>query len=260
MLGLPPEVLVEEIVSAVRRGQVAKVIELMDKVKEQAIEPQALASALSQKIRESMRSGHIDDSELTLLQNVVEVSSSLNPLASLEIALARASLVSQDDDQTHQARQPIKTANVKTELEVTTEKLVKDKEQLRESKPVKTTNPNGKFDMKDWPAVVLKVKDEAASLYTALRLAVPKLDGDTLTLCFKFPLHQKKITEQKAKRLIGELVEEISGVKLAIEAVVDKSIEPEPTPAVEAIQSQPDIDPQTQTISNIFGGAELLKS
>ena len=130
-----------------------------------------------------------------------------------------------------------------------------------QTKPVKSTpasTQDGKFDIGDWPKIVQTVKSEAASLYTALRLAVPSLDGDKLTLAFQFPLHQKKISSPKATDLIGQLIEDASGAKLHIESVVDKSLQKVDDP-VKATTTAPE-DPAMATISNIFGGGEVVES
>lgn len=251
ILGLPPENLVTDILEAVENDENTKLVKLLDSLRDQAVDPIAVVSSLSQKIRDSLVSESASDINITLLKNLLEISSSANPRASLEICLLEACLRSTKPSAAS------KTVPVATKVEATTEQVVN--EVVTPDKPTK--KPTGDFKLEDWPSVVDKVKTEAASLYTALRLAVPSLAENTLTLAFQFPLHQKKVAEAKAKDIIGRLVEEVSGTKLAVECVVDKSIAPKPV-AVSPTSAVQELEPneQTQTISNIFGGAELLES
>jgi DNA polymerase-3 subunit gamma/tau len=129
-------------------------------------------------------------------------------------------------------------------------------EEPKATPPSATTS---EFDLAQWPQVLDKVKTKAASLYTALRLAEPRLEDDKLVLAFQFPLHQKKLAQAKNLDLVGKIIEEISGAKLTVSCIVDKSVEPEPArPA--SNPAEPDNNPSLETISNIFGAAEMLES
>jgi hypothetical protein len=115
-----------------------------------------------------------------------------------------------------------------------------------------------------WEEVLGKVKQEAPALYTAMRLAVPAIDEGKLTLAFEFPLHQKKVNQAQHKETIGRAVEHVSGSKITVVCVIDKQLvkdskgQQEPSLYV----AQPDAVPPSslQTISNIFGSAEMLES
>jgi hypothetical protein len=111
------------------------------------------------------------------------------------------------------------------------------------------------FDLRDWETVVVTAKSKAASIYTALRLAEPLLDGDKLILQFGFPLHQKKLDQAKNKLLVSQIIDELYGRKFDIECVVNKELkrQPQPTPATQD-------DSAIRSISNIFGTAEMLET
>jgi len=91
-------------------------------------------------------------------------------------------------------------------------------------------------------------------------LAVPSLSDNKLTLAFQFPLHQKKVATSKAKDLIGRLVEQVSGAKMSIECIVDKSIQPQVEVVAPVPLNEAEPDEHAQTISSIFGSTELLES
>ena len=127
---------------------------------------------------------------------------------------------------------------------------------------VATKPSSGSFDLKDWERIVARAKSEAGSLHSALRLARPEVSGSTLKLFFKFPLHQKKLTQAGNADLLGSLIEEVSGVKLKIESLVDRSIADikKPEPKKVAAAAEPPTDDSLNSISNIFGTAEVLES
>ena len=117
----------------------------------------------------------------------------------------------------------------------------------------------GDFDLTMWPTILNKVKTQAASLYTALRLAEPRMEDGKLILAFQFPLHQKKLALAKNLDLVGKIIKDVSGVNVAVGCVVDKGLgltgpKRPPTGALSSDNSS------LETISNIFGAAEMLES
>ena len=108
--------------------------------------------------------------------------------------------------------------------------------------------------MSAWDEVVERAKTEAASIYTALRLAQPSYSDGVLTLSFQFQLHQKKISTAKNKELVAKLVEDVSGAKVTIDPVVDKGLS--------ATSELPELQPpqSLSAISNVFGQAEVLET
>ncbi|MBI5906438.1 DNA polymerase III subunit gamma/tau [Candidatus Saccharibacteria bacterium] len=250
-LGLPSDSLIDELLAAVRNGENTALVQLLDSLRDQAIDSVAVSANLSRKIRDSMLSESASSVDIQLLRNLLEISSSAHPRSSLEVCLLEACLASK--------KPSVNSKNVVANkaTEVVVEKTPEVLPDIPKPEPV---IQNGGFKLDDWPAVVSRVKEEAASLYTALRLAAPSLSDDKLTLAFQFPLHQKKVAEGKAKNLIGRIVEDLSGAKMAIECVVDKSIQPKIETVAPVPVNEIEPDEHTQTISNIFGGGELLES
>jgi hypothetical protein len=106
---------------------------------------------------------------------------------------------------------------------------------------------------------VSAVKSQAASLYTALRLASPSLEGQTLILAFSFPLHQKKVQQPKNLALVEKVLEELTGAKVKIDCVItEKTVLS--LPLQKTSPSTSDADDALPIISNIFPAAEMLES
>ncbi len=266
ILGLPAEEAINELLKSVNNGNSKEILEQLGVLKELAINPSDLAKGLSKRIRQDIAYQASSPWQIPLLQRLLGVSASQHSQDSLEIALLEAAnrnslLVS---DNSLGASQPTmvnepSTAS-KSEPVIPIEAKINPMKKVAKSDPVPKIKSEG-FSLDDWPSIVNTVKQEAASLYTALRLAVPNLDDDKLTLSFQFPLHQKKIAAAKSIELIGRLVEQTSGTRLAIEALVDKSLQPRPvTPIIQEVVESTATNPSMQGINDIFGGGEVLES
>lgn len=100
-----------------------------------------------------------------------------------------------------------------------------------------------------WQAVLQQVKQTHNTLYGIARMAKPSLDGDDLTISFKFAFHAKRLKEAKNHAVLTKTLEQLRGRPTQIHYVVaDKAEQPTNSTA-----------PDISTISNIFGGAELLE-
>jgi hypothetical protein len=225
-------------------------MQTLAQLREQGISATAIANNLSAQLRARITNSPADKWELSLLKQLLEVSVSARPQDYLEICVLEAS----------------------ASVPQTTPKIIppsnhNDSSSTNEEKPVEktlktrpTTSNKHMFKPDDWPKIVDMVKTEAASIYTALRLAEPRIEEDLLTLAFQFPLHQKKMSVSKSKDLLGRIIEEATGSTPKIECIVDKSITPAVAKDVSVtVNTQPTSGPMAN-ISNIFGGAEVLES
>jgi hypothetical protein len=137
--------------------------------------------------------------------------------------------------------------NEKVEIEkpkVASMRIRADSPPLANAKPKKDTN----FETKIWPIVLEQIKGEKLPLYSALHLARPHLEGSELVLAFQFSLHQKKVSDIKSLSKLADVIERLSGDKLKISCVVDKTAKDKATLG------------DIATINNIFGPAEVLES
>jgi DNA polymerase III gamma/tau subunit len=252
MLGLPPAEAIDKLSEAVENGSVASVLATLESMREQGVNPAVVARQLAKGLRSKALAG-LDASWLpALLKELIAVPASAEPADYLEICLLEAA--SQNN-----ARGALNSATVsKSHSELSAQDATATKPISAVNRPRKA---GSNFDLKDWDRIVNRTKSEAATLYSALRLAKPELSGSTLKLFFEFPLHQKKLTQAANADLLGKLIEETTGVKLKIETLVDKSkLQPKvPTQVDPKAAEQPTGDPLND-ISNIFGGAEVLES
>ena len=100
-----------------------------------------------------------------------------------------------------------------------------------------------------WQQALEAIKKQYNTLYGIARMAQPVFDGQKLTLSFKFAFHQKRVSEAKNRKLLGDIMQQLCGKPVEIVCVVADG-------AAAGTAAKPDVS----AIANIFGGAELLES
>lgn len=123
-----------------------------------------------------------------------------------------------------------------------------------------------------WSKVLLAIKQKHNTLYSIARSAQPHFEPGRIVLELSFPFHQKRLSETRNKQKLCDTVREVTGYDVQINCIVGqgKPLQPSPPPAlppadgevvhtVESTSSSPSSS-AIDTISNIFGGAEVLES
>jgi DNA polymerase-3 subunit gamma/tau len=272
-LGLPELSAITELVEIIGSGDSGKLLESLEKLNTQGINSAAIAKELGMQLRKKLINGSSEEWIPKLLRDLLEVSASTHPSENLEIALleATASNKRPNDVNTPPKSKPPepKTAPHKPIIENNNQaaKVKVAAEITQEIKPEKIQKiTTSEFDIKHWPKVTEYAKKHAASLYTALRLAKPVIEGDTLILYFQFPLHQKKVNQSHQKNIIGQIIEEVANTKIRVECEINKEmfdgenkeiIKEVPPVKINEIKEKPT---PLNNISNIFGTAEVLES
>ena len=236
ILGLPPIKAVEELLELTHSSRSGQLLKKLLDIEEQGVNPTAIAVALSEKLRRVALDGAITSGQIGLLKRLSLVSSNSRPQEALEIAL----LESVSYDSPAETMPPKKAGDARIKPQTV--------EQVSEP-----ADNGSSFSLSQWNDVLTKAKSEAASIYTALRLADPKLEGSLLTLDFQFPLHQKKLSQTKNKDLVAKIVYEISGSAVMIESRI------QPKEMISEVMAAAPAEP-VNAIHNIFGGAEVMEA
>lgn len=245
-LGLPPLQIIDALLEAIGSGNPQTALELLDNLKEKATSPAIVAKSLSDRARGQLLAGGSSDIWLTaFLKDLINVSSSASPQETLELAVLEATSKNRDNSQPPKSTSGTKSNT--TRLKPPAPDAIK--------KPL--ASPAAAFTTNQWDELLKKIKARAPSLYTALRLADPSIDNDTLDLAFAFPLHQKKAQEARHLKLIGQTIEDILGAKLIIKCRVNKELADR---RILTQQTELDSSIDLKAISNIFGSAEVLES
>ena len=251
LLGRAPSELLHGIIEALTAGDSHQIIKQLRALYDQGFE----ASTVSVQLSELLRSGFIEQPQprvLQLLKALIDIPVSHRPRDLLELTLIEHAAwqrtpAAQDSpvlppNPVREESQPI-TQTPEPQLvhgEITP--LPPAAEQVAIT-PVDNTD---NFD-DIWRQVLQTIKADYNTLYGIARMAKPTLAGDELILATKFPFHQKRLNEPKNQTMIANAVTAIRGRETSVTCTVLNVATP-------TTETTTDIS----TISNIFGGAELL--
>jgi DNA polymerase III subunit gamma/tau len=273
MLWLAPQQRITELHTAVSQGDSAQTITTLSSLYSEGFEPATIATQLAVPLRAQVLASSPDALRiLDLLEQLLDVPAARSPRQLLELVLLRAGLGGATPVATSSATQAVATAPVPAPPTVTSPRPAAQPAahtvpatSKTAAPPVKAAAPTPSpattqapepsvatgadfTPTKDatelWQKTLNEIKSQYNTLYGIARNAKPQLEGNTLTIGFKFGFHQKRINEVKNRQIFADVASKLYGAPLEIACIV---IEPETGVDV-------------STVSNIFGGAELLES
>lgn len=271
VLGIAPDQAISDLIAVLQAGSTAQLVELLSRFRDQGYQPAQLAKQLASNLRNQLIAGSTPFDVTTvrqLLRGLLEVPAAHDPGATLELLLIDLVL-----DRAVPQVMTIEAAAEpapKPDAERATSPKQKARKEVTESVPTEKMSPvkavsaptiSGPLTPDIWLSALNEIKKTHNTLYGIARMAQPKIEGDTLTLCFKFPFHQKRINEAKNKQLINDVITAMTGSNITIVCIIDKDADTIviDTPQAEAKAEQPQAGDTVSTISNIFGGAEILE-
>ena len=282
ILGLAPGEYIVRLSSAITSGNSTDVVTALAELHAQGFEPAMVAQQLSSLVRASILEGQAADTyaSLQLLQKLIDVPASRSPRQLLEITLLQAAIpagaapvkpavtpLPAARAETPKISAPNKPAPEPLKQTPAEPTPVPDVAEAAEAiSPEKPPEPPATAQTETavistagaqaanladaaelWHQVLEAIKKQYNTLYGIARMAHPEFDGQRLTLAFKFAFHQKRVAEAKNRKLLADIVQQLTGQPVEITCVVAEA---------EPLAAKPDVD----TISNIFGGAELIES
>lgn len=269
LLGIAPQDSIKKLEEAVESGIFSDIASVLLTLRDLGFRPQDIAKQYSLLVRNKAMESSLLPQHVALLRNLLLVSASSQPEQQLELAFLEYAL-------TNEHAQPVKAPVVDTTLipadnttptektakeqnnkltTAQTEKTAKASVQQSNSAPksTKSDTKTGSFSIELWPVVLSIIKKQYNTLYGILRMANATYANDTLTLSFKFAFHQKRINDAKNKQIITDIIHEQSGDSVHLECIMGDADAEVAAPA-------PDKSNAIDTVSNIFGGAEVLES
>jgi len=242
LLGVAPESLITDIVKSIESYSTSSLIENLNAIDEAGYNISLFCKQLIDKLRDQLVSKtNVIPSNIivSIMSSLIEVPTSIDPSTALEIALL---------DSIYSTKPINHNANVVVTVE---EQLIKD-----EPAPISTQSnmvePN--FDSNAWKKTLGIIKNQHNTLYGIAKLAVPIISENTLTLKFKYPFHEKKISENKNREIIARSIKEVTGKSIKIESIVDKSIS-----SNEVLNEKNKSNEELKNISNIFGNDVVIE-
>jgi hypothetical protein len=284
LIGIAPIEAINALLKAVIAGSPSDILACLNGFIEQGIAPAQIAKQTAKSVRAKILEGDYSHKYIMLLADLLGVPASQDPSMTLEIALFTANFDSQNNDSKLPTPASSPLAHIKADSAVVkippkpAAKTPPEVEGIIEptAKSTKTSEPKPTIidNLEDisswWPSLVNSVKKHNNTLYGVLRMAHPQFSGDHLRLGFGFGLHTKKIADTQTTKKLQELIKDITGKDVSIEAVLDKSLKSvEPSLAIAATPSIAQIvssessqqsDANLGAITSIFGGGEVIES
>lgn len=260
MLGIAPSEAIQKLVNLLGRGTATQLIDALRELHEQGYQAPQLAKQLARILRHDLLAGkpQLTPAALSrLMQQLLDVPTSHDPTALLEIILLEQVLERTGST----PPTPAEPSPPEPEPDAPPEPPVPKPETPTPPEaptPPPTPSQNmAALDENTWQQTLQAIKQKHNTLYGIARMATPMFDENKLTLCFSFPFHQKRMNEAKNKQIMSDIIKTELGYAVEIVCIADKNLsitppapQPDPTPA-----------PTTplDTISNIFGSAEVLE-
>lgn len=262
LLGLPNSTLISALFQALVENDQAGLLSSLERTRLSGSRAGIVAKSLGQMLRGDTLSKEprLDISRsITLQESLLEVPASRNPYQLLELELLRFVLSSQPPADNSPAV-PTSLPTQKTKLtEVSRSSIVKKDATRGLVKPKQIAHQKGGPSQDIWKEVLAKLKTSHNTLYGVLHSAGFSAEGNEITLVFNHNFHRKIAESAKNKSILTELFESVAGIVPHIYFVSETEVtHVDTSDPVDAVKNTP--KSSLDSISNIFGGAELLES
>ncbi len=248
LLGIPSKESIEKLISDIASGEsVQSIINKLENLYNQGYQPAMISKQISANLRNNLINNSLqieNDKAIKLLDQLLIVPSSNDPSRYLELVLIENTMhnIASQPSEKKMPDQPKPTP--------------KKQESIQASKPIASTQ-NKMLDLNTWKEVLSELKDRHNTLYGIVRMAEPKFISDkVLELNFSFAFHQKRCDEVSNRTKLSNIILELTGNIVEIHCILN----PKSSPPKIKITSSKAKDDSLETISNIFGDAELLES
>jgi DNA polymerase-3 subunit gamma/tau len=150
---------------------------------------------------------------------------------------------------------PVPTPTAQPPAEIVAEPTPEPISQPADTVPQQLAEPID-VDENLWPQVLNSLKKSYNTLYGIARMSRPTFYENSLELAFTFAFHKRRISEDKNKEIIINIIKQLTGKEYMVTCILlskDEDIVP-----VAAASGPASLD--VAAISNIFGDAEVLGS
>lgn len=281
LLGVPPKKQLATLLASLSANDISGTLNSVQHLVGQGYPAGAIAKQLGDELRAQLIAGKSAlsaETQLTLLRDLLDVAPAHEPVRVLELSLLGAMGSALSAAAPVQASAPTPRSTPATPTTTPSPRPAANNtpgpeptksQPTTETEPIDIVNPpipagTAALDATIWPEILGALKAKYNTLYGVMRMAVPEFEPGLLRLKFQFAFHQKRMHEAKHRAIVGDIITSLTGQAVAIECIHDKNATPGSAPASTTstpATPAPAQDPAAlSTISNIFGGGELLES
>lgn len=258
VLGIASQELTDELLAAVSNHDAKLCMQLLAKLRDQGFAAGQVSKQLLASLRESLinNTGPLSGEQtIGLLKQLVEVPASGNPDQMLELVLL--GIVFSEGKAKESNPRATEEQIVPGNLSIPD----KPKPKPKLTKP-QNQAAGGDFSIDEWPKVLDAIKQQHSTLYSVLRMAEPAFDkaGQSLTLTFGFPFHQKRLSEAKSQQMLANTVQELYGQQISIRPLIGTKPKQDPKKPSASTTKSAATPSHINSVNNVFGNAEVLDS
>lgn len=256
-LGLASQDQLKQLIKEVISGKPKEVLATIDQWIGQGYNAHQIHQQLVQTCQRLIR----DNLESKLAQTLLRLQRQLSmvstnsqqPWTALEAALLTATMVKIDSEPSRTPPTVAAKAQSAPEPKKQQPETTKPKASSSTVKTEPTTAPpKSKFSEDLWLKALTQVKQKNNSMYALLRMAEPDYDAKeaVLSLGFRFQFHQRKLQEGKYRRFLEEVLQDVFGHHISVQAIVDTEAKVSTSDKAEAIEDKAVVEDVLQ----ILGG------
>lgn len=274
MLGIAPAELIATLITAMGAHDGVKVAENLQAIQDQGYEPAQIARQLGRELRAQLLAGSTAipaATVLPLLARLVNVPASPDPRSALEISLLDVALAG---SQQTVAPTPLATAAKPAAVAPTpTVATPAPRPTAKKPEPAVPAAPmpapveqsvgqarpqsGATLDIAIWPEVLGGIKGHHNTLYGIIRTTQPHFGPGEITLECDTSFAKKQLEQTRNRDIIAHAIEELTGEVVFVHCTIGSGNANPPETVASAAPAEP---VALSSISNIFGGGELLES
>ena len=273
LLGLPDLEIIETLLNSVASHDIPELFSNVQKLKEKGIDSGKAANAISTTLREQLMNNSLvlpQHTTLALLKELLALSLTTNDYIGLELALMSQVESRMSHKPIAQSETPKKAVTTKPQepekevVEITKEKPQPPEKEI-ENMPTEPDNELSvsieKLEASDntaiWQEMLNAMKKTHNTLYGILRMAKIDNTEQPLQIKFSFGFHKKQIDNPKNIAVLSDYFKKYFGDLTFVTVTDAKAKTSAPAKIAPPAQDSTEI---LSSVSNIFGGAELLES
>jgi DNA polymerase-3 subunit gamma/tau len=285
LLGVAPKEAIENLLKQLAAGASGgELMRALTLLYEQGYQPAQISYQLSTTLRETLMNEKLvlpQTVTLALLEKLIAVPASHNPERYLEVVLLEIVPLGTYDQIPHSpppsdphhknAKETSPNKSASEQLPKTPAKSESVDPRQIKAEPVLTTPKKAAapaaptkhlapvaIDDTLWPKVLEAIRVKYYTLYSVLKMAQVRFNADGIELQCEFAFHQKRLNEAKNRKIIADVVQELTGRPMSI--TCGQLVPGQKTENTKQVEAPTSSEPALTSISNIFGGGELLES
>ncbi len=271
-LGLASKKAIEDLIASLLKKDFAAANKKLTELENQGTNTASLIPQLTRYLQ-TLAPKHTE--LYRLIDELIEVPRSYNPKLKLRTTLTKFALPEQQvvaptptaASASTVSHKPAPVAAAKPILNVEKPQPKPSAKRREAEEPQKAAgNKLENIDEDQWGQVLAKTREESVPLYGMLRQGQPSFDAatQTLTLKFRYALHQKRLDDAKTKKMVANIMLELLGGAPIIQTAIDAdAIAPEI--AIEAAPARaespkPATDEVAKSVMDMMGGGEVVNA